>query len=53
VQHLARRSSLEVGSTREKKGGEERRNVKKLRVIVWQGKRKMPGTRSRVSRTGK
>jgi hypothetical protein len=27
VQNLARRSSLEAGSTRDKKGGEERRNV--------------------------
>jgi hypothetical protein len=27
VQNLARRSSLEAGSTREKKGGEERRNA--------------------------
>jgi hypothetical protein len=32
VNHLARRSSLEVGSTREKKGGEERKNV---RNSVW------------------
>jgi hypothetical protein len=28
VQNLARRSSLEAGSTREKKGGEERRSVR-------------------------
>jgi hypothetical protein len=33
VQNLARRSSLEAGSKREKKGGEERRNV---RNSVWQ-----------------
>jgi hypothetical protein len=32
VQNLARRSSLEAGSKREKKGGEERRNV---RNSVW------------------
>jgi hypothetical protein len=32
VHNLARRSSLEAGSTREKKGGEERRNV---RNPVW------------------
>jgi hypothetical protein len=33
VRSLARRSSLETGSKREKKGGEERRN---LRNSVWQ-----------------
>jgi hypothetical protein len=33
VRNLARRSSLEAGSTREKKGGEERRNV---RNSAWQ-----------------
>jgi hypothetical protein len=33
VHHLARRSSLEAGSTRQRKGGEERRNV---RNSVWQ-----------------
>jgi hypothetical protein len=33
VHDLARRSSLEVGSTRQRKGGEERRNVKDS---VWQ-----------------
>jgi hypothetical protein len=32
LSHLVRRSSLEVGSTREKKGGGERRNA---RVYVW------------------
>jgi hypothetical protein len=32
VKILARRSSLEAGSTREKRGGEERRNVRKS---VW------------------
>jgi hypothetical protein len=32
VQNLTRRSSLEAGSKREKKGGEERRNV---RNFVW------------------
>jgi hypothetical protein len=32
VQNPARRSSLEAGSTREKKGGEERSNV---RNSVW------------------
>jgi hypothetical protein len=42
VHNRARRSSLEVGSTREKKGGEERSN---LRNSVWQfgsGNRKFP-----------
>jgi len=33
VRNLAQRNSLEAGSTREKKGGEERRN---LRNSVWQ-----------------
>jgi hypothetical protein len=33
VQNLARRSSLEAGSTRQRKGGEERSNV---RNSVWQ-----------------
>jgi hypothetical protein len=33
VHNLARRSSLEAGSKREKKGGEERRNV---RSSAWQ-----------------
>jgi hypothetical protein len=33
VHNLARRNSLEARSTREKKGGEERRNV---RNFVWQ-----------------
>jgi hypothetical protein len=33
VHNLARRSSLEAGSTRQKKGGEERINV---RNSVWQ-----------------
>jgi hypothetical protein len=33
VQYLARRSSLEAGSTRQRKGGEERSNV---RNSVWQ-----------------
>jgi hypothetical protein len=32
VQNLAQRSSLEAGSTREKRGREERRNVKNF---VW------------------
>jgi hypothetical protein len=33
VRNLAQRNSLEAGSTREKKGGKERRN---LRNSVWQ-----------------
>ena len=42
VHNLARRSSLEAGSTREKKGGEDRINV---RNSVWQF-----GTRNRKRR---
>jgi hypothetical protein len=52
VHNLTRRSSLEAGRTREKKGGKERRNVKKLRVVVWHGKQEMPVARARVSQTG-
>jgi len=52
VLYLARRRSLEAGSTWEKKGGEERRNVQ-IQVVVWHGKQEMPVARSRVSRTGK
>jgi hypothetical protein len=52
VRHLARRRSLEAGSTREKQGGEERSNVRKLRVAVRHGKQEMPVARARVSRTG-
>jgi hypothetical protein len=46
VHNLARRSSLEAGITREKKGegGAEKR--KKLRVVVWHGKQEMPVARS-------
>jgi hypothetical protein len=40
VHSPARRSSLEAGSTREKRGAEERKIRKKLRVIVWHGKQK-------------
>jgi hypothetical protein len=52
VRNLARRSSLETDSTREKKGGEERINVKKLRMAVLHGTQEMPVARARVSRTG-
>jgi hypothetical protein len=53
VRNLARRSSLDAGSTREKKGwgGAEKR--KKLRVEVWHGKQEMLEARARVFRTGK
>jgi hypothetical protein len=53
VQNLARRSSLEAGSKREKKGGEKRSNV---RSSVWQfctRNKEMQVARARVSRTGK
>jgi hypothetical protein len=53
VSNLAQKSSLEEGSTREKKSGEERRNV---RNSVWQfgtGNKEMQVVRARVSRTGK
>jgi hypothetical protein len=40
VHYLARRSSLEVGSSREKKGAESRKLFfKKLRVAVWHQKK--------------
>jgi hypothetical protein len=53
VHNLARRSSLEAGSTREKKGrgGSDKR--KKLRVAVWHEKQETQVARARVSRTGK
>jgi hypothetical protein len=52
VHDLARRSSLEAGSTRQRKRGlaEQR---KELRVVVWHGIQETPVARSRVSRTGK
>jgi hypothetical protein len=51
VHDLARRHSLEAGSTRQRgRGGAEQR--KKLRVVVWQGKQEIPVARARVSRTG-
>jgi hypothetical protein len=40
VYNLARKSSLEVGSTREKKGAEEGK-FRKLRVAVWPGNKEM------------
>jgi hypothetical protein len=45
VYNLARKSSLEVGSTREKKGAEERK-CKKHRVAVWPGKKEMQVVRA-------
>jgi hypothetical protein len=53
VHKFARRSSLEARSMREKKGGEERKKSKKLRVAVWLGEQEMSVARARVSRTGK
>jgi hypothetical protein len=53
VHYLARRSSLEAGSTQKKKerGGAMKR--KKLRVVVWHGKQgNASGARARVSKTG-
>jgi hypothetical protein len=35
LQNLARRGSLEAGSTREKKGGDERRNARVSRTGEW------------------
>ena len=40
VYNFARKSSLEVESTREKKGAEEGK-CKKLRVVVWPGNKEM------------
>ena len=40
IEELARKGSLEVGSTREKKGAEEG-TCKKLRVAVWPGNKEM------------
>ena len=51
VHNLTRRTSLEAGSTRQRKGGRAGQ-CKKLRVAVWLGKQEMPVARSRVSRTG-
>ena len=51
AQNLTQRSSLEAGSKREKKGGEERGEAekgKKLRVAVWHRKPGMPVARARV-----
>ena len=45
VYNLARKSSLEVGSTREKKGAEEGK-CKKLRVAVWPGNKEMQVVRA-------
>jgi hypothetical protein len=53
VDNLARRSSLEAGSTREKKGRGGAEIRKKLLVGVWHGKQEMLVARARVSRTGK
>ena len=48
VYNLARKRSLEAGSTREKKrrGGAEKH--KKLRVVVWYGKQEMQVARARM-----
>jgi hypothetical protein len=51
VENLARRSSLEAGSTREKKGRGGAEGRRKLRVVVWHGKQEMPVARACVSRT--
>ena len=40
ARELSRKGSLEVGSTREKKGAEEEK-CKKLRVAVWPGNKEM------------
>jgi hypothetical protein len=45
VYNLARKSSLEVGSTRENKGAEEGK-CKELRVAVWPGNKKMQVVRA-------
>jgi hypothetical protein len=49
ISNLARRNSLESGSTREKKERGGAGNRKKLSVKVWNGKQKMPLARPRVS----
>jgi hypothetical protein len=52
VLNLARKSSLEARSKREKgRGGAEKR--KKLRAVVWHGKQEMQVARARVSRAEK
>ena len=45
IEELARKSNLEVGSTREKKGAEEEK-CKKLRVTVWPGNMEMQVVRA-------
>ena len=52
VYNLARKSSLEVGSAREKKGAEEG-NCKKLRVVDWPGNMEMQVACAHVSRTNR
>ena len=52
VSNLARKSSLEVGSTREKKGAEEGK-CKKLRAADWPGNMEMQVACAHVSRTSK
>jgi hypothetical protein len=53
VQNLARRSRLEAGGKREKKGGGGAEKHKKFRVVVFYGKQEIQVARARVSRTGK
>jgi hypothetical protein len=48
VKNLARRNSLEVGSTQEKKGRGRAGKRKKLRVKVWHGKLTYLGVELRV-----
>jgi hypothetical protein len=48
VQNLTQRSSLKVGSTREKKGAEEWKKCKKLSVAVWHGDKDLQVARARV-----
>jgi triacylglycerol esterase/lipase EstA (alpha/beta hydrolase family) len=52
LQNLARRSSLEAGSKREKVRGKAEKR-KKFRLVVWHGKQKIQVAGARVSRTGK
>jgi hypothetical protein len=48
VHNLARRSGLEVGSTREKKGGEERRNSRNFLWKFGTGNKEIQEARARV-----
>jgi hypothetical protein len=53
VRNLALRSSLEAGSTREKKGGEERRNVRNSALKFGMENKELQVACARASRTGK